>query len=416
MDMMVTGSVIAVVVLVLCIWLYMRFMRPQDDGRDDRYSPERILSTDQVAMLDYLHDTFPGQVVLPNVSLSNMLSVRRAANKDMAKQRLQGHRVDFIVCAPDGRPTFAFDIEQYHLSNAEAKAEKTKVKNRILKTAGVRFVFLKNGIHRMPSPADFRQQLNLAALPQPKAKEAQTDSVRQQLESKLSEFDPLYPATGFRDSDVMGRSRLMSLEEGLALYAANFGPNSALPGAVQPMTDDSSYDPSSSGYDNAEGISLEDADVETSLTDADLSFLEEAESDLAAERLADLQRVTAEYANYRKRVDRDRELIRDMSTSVALEQLIPILDDISRAREHGDLTGTFSTVADALSTVTKRLGLVEFGKVDEDFDPSIHEALSTMEDESVQSQKVGTVAQVGYKVGERILRPARVIVKQPPAK
>jgi molecular chaperone GrpE len=138
--------------------------------------------------------------------------------------------------------------------------------------------------------------------------------------------------------------------------------------------------------------------------------------DKVSELTADLQRITAEYANYRKRVDRDRELIRDMSTSVALEQLIPILDDISRAREHGDLTGTFSTVADALSTVTKRLGLVEFGKVDEDFDPSIHEALSTMEDESVQSQKVGTVAQVGYKVGERILRPARVIVKQPPAK
>jgi molecular chaperone GrpE (heat shock protein) len=138
--------------------------------------------------------------------------------------------------------------------------------------------------------------------------------------------------------------------------------------------------------------------------------------DKVSELTADLQRITAEYSNYRKRVDRDRELIRDMSTSVALEQLIPILDDISRAREHGDLTGTFSTVADALSTVTKRLGLVEFGKVDEDFDPSIHEALSTMEDDSVQSQKVGTVAQVGYKVGERILRPARVVVKQPPAK
>ena len=138
--------------------------------------------------------------------------------------------------------------------------------------------------------------------------------------------------------------------------------------------------------------------------------------DKVSELTADLQRITAEYANYRKRVDRDRELIRDMSTSVALEQLIPVLDDISRAREHGDLTGTFSTVADALSTVTKRLGLVEFGKVDEDFDPSIHEALSTMEDDSVQSQKVGTVAQVGYKVGERILRPARVIVKQPPSK
>ena len=138
--------------------------------------------------------------------------------------------------------------------------------------------------------------------------------------------------------------------------------------------------------------------------------------DKVSELTADLQRITAEYANYRKRVDRDRELIRDMSTSVALEQLIPILDDISRAREHGDLTGTFSTVADALSTVTKRLGLIEFGKVDENFDPSIHEALTTQEDETVDSQKVATVAQVGYKVGERILRPARVVVKQPPAK
>ena len=180
-------------------------------------------------MLDYLQDTFPGQVVLPNVSLGNMLSVRRAANKAAAKQRLKEHRVDFVVCAPDGRPTFAFDIEQYHLSDAKAKAHQAKLKNRILKTAGVRFLFLKNGIHRMPSPADFRQQLNLAALPQPKAKEAQTESVRQQLESKLSEFDPLYPATGFRDSDVMGMSSLMSLEDEEAERAARQRPPSARP-------------------------------------------------------------------------------------------------------------------------------------------------------------------------------------------
>ena len=92
MDMVVTGSVIAAVVLALCVWLYLRFMRSQDDGRDDRFSPERILTTEQVAMLDYLQDTFPGQVVLPNVSLGNMLSVRRAANKAAAKQRLKEHR------------------------------------------------------------------------------------------------------------------------------------------------------------------------------------------------------------------------------------------------------------------------------------------------------------------------------------
>ncbi|MEG0596398.1 MAG: nucleotide exchange factor GrpE, partial [Aurantimicrobium sp.] len=89
------------------------------------------------------------------------------------------------------------------------------------------------------------------------------------------------------------------------------------------------------GYDNAEGISLEDADVETSLTDADLSFLEEAESDLAAERLADLQRVTAEYANYRKRTEANREIERERIISDTVKILLPVLDDIDRAEKHG---------------------------------------------------------------------------------
>jgi hypothetical protein len=219
MDMVVTGSVIAAVVLALCVWLYLRFMRSQDDGRDDRFSPERILSSEQVAMLDYLQDTFPGQVVLPNVSLGNMLSVRRAANKAAAKQRLKEHRVDFVVCAPDGRPTFAFDIEQYHLSNAEAKAQRTKVKNRILKTAGVRFLFLKNGIHRMPSPAEFRAQLNLVELPKPKsAQPPQPDreTVKKELESQMSTLDEHYGNSAYRDSEVLGLSGLMSLEDELA--------------------------------------------------------------------------------------------------------------------------------------------------------------------------------------------------------
>jgi hypothetical protein len=219
MDLMVIGSVIAAVVLVLCVWLYLRFMRSQDDGRDDRFAPERILSTEQVAMLDYLQDTFPGQVVLPNISLVQMLSVRRAASKKAAKERLREHRVDFVVCAPDGRPIFAFDIEQYHLSNAEAKAQRVKVKNRILKTAGVRFVFLKNGIHRMPSPAEFREQLNLVELPKPKAPVTKPaddrDSVMQQLETQMSGFDHQYARSGYRDSEVLGLSGLMDLEDEL---------------------------------------------------------------------------------------------------------------------------------------------------------------------------------------------------------
>jgi len=222
MNMMWVGIGIAVVLVVLCALLFQRYVRRQDDGRDDRYAPERILSAQQVSMLDYLHDTFPGQVVLPNVGLRQMLSVRRAVDKKTAKERLADLSVDFVVCAPDGRPTFAFDIERHHLANAEARTDAVKRKNRMLRTAGVRFVFLKDGIHRMPSPADFRAQLNLAELPKPKAgaevpsrklSEADRDSVLKDLESQLSGFDHLYSGnTGFRDSEVMGLSGLMDLD------------------------------------------------------------------------------------------------------------------------------------------------------------------------------------------------------------
>lgn len=190
-----------------------RRSRAPSSGRDDRYTPERLLTPEQVQMLDYLHDTFPGQVVLPNLRLQDMLSVRRTNNRKRAEERLTQFRVDFAVLGEDGRPVFAFDIEQYHLSNAKAKEHLLKIKNRILKTAGVRFVFLKNGIHRMPSPADFRRQLNLAELPAPRAVEEPRESARQQLESQFSEFEQTQNNTnGFRDSEVMGLSGLMNLD------------------------------------------------------------------------------------------------------------------------------------------------------------------------------------------------------------
>jgi hypothetical protein len=209
---------IAVAVLALVaagVWAYRRY-NDTSSGRDDRYTPERILTPEQVSMLDYLHDTFPGQVVLPQVKLKNMLSIRRASDRGRAQKRLE-QLVDYVVCGEDGRPMFAFDIEQFHLSNAKAKSHQVKLKNRVLKTAGVRFLFLKNGIHRMPSPDEFRKQLDLAVLPQPKprstSEEQVQESVRQQLESKFSEFDQLSPPTGFRESEVMGFSGLMGLSE-----------------------------------------------------------------------------------------------------------------------------------------------------------------------------------------------------------
>jgi len=204
---------VAAALAVLGWVVYQRFFSSRRTGRDDRYTPERILTPEQVVMLDYLRDTFPHQVVLPNMPLADMLSVRRSSDHRRAKERLQQFKVDFVVCDEEGRPQFAFDIEQYHLSNAKAKAHLVKLKNRVLKTAGVRFLFLKNGIHRMPSPAEFRQQLNLAALPARPSKEEQQESMRQQLESKLSQYDQLHTNSGFRDSEIMGMTGLMSLED-----------------------------------------------------------------------------------------------------------------------------------------------------------------------------------------------------------
>lgn len=195
------------------VWAYRRFVRASS-GRDDRYAPEPVVTPEQVALLDYLRDTFPDQVVLPRMSLAHMLSVRRAQDPRRALERLSAHQVDFVVCGQDGRPRFAFDIERFHLSDAKAKALQTKIKNRMLRTAGVRFLMLKDGIHRMPTPAEFRQQLNLAALPQPPADRDRGDELRQQLESKFSQFDQLYQSTGFRDSEIMGMSGLMDLDEG----------------------------------------------------------------------------------------------------------------------------------------------------------------------------------------------------------
>lgn len=207
----IAASAAALLVFGGGLFVWRRRQTPTS-GRDDRYTPERLLTPEQVQMLDYLHDTFPGQVVLPNLRLQDMLSVRKTTNRKRAEERLQQFRVDFAVFGEDGRPMFAFDIEQFHLSNAKAKEHMLKVKNRILKTAGVRFVFLKNGIHRMPSPADFRRQLNLAELPPPRAVEEPRESARQQLESQFSEFEQTQSQThGFRDSEVMGLSGLMNL-------------------------------------------------------------------------------------------------------------------------------------------------------------------------------------------------------------
>ncbi|MGI8534928.1 MAG: nucleotide exchange factor GrpE [Mycobacteriales bacterium] len=139
-------------------------------------------------------------------------------------------------------------------------------------------------------------------------------------------------------------------------------------------------------------------------------------ADPVAELTADLQRVTAEYANYRKRVDRDRLAVVEMATVGLLTGLLPVLDDIDRARQHGDVQGAFKGVAEGLEALTAKLGLDQFGAAGEPFDPSIHEALMQAEpDPGATVATCAAVLQPGYRLrgGGRVLRPARVSVAEP---
>jgi molecular chaperone GrpE len=132
-----------------------------------------------------------------------------------------------------------------------------------------------------------------------------------------------------------------------------------------------------------------------------------------AERTADVQRLQAEYANYRKRVDRDRAAVREQAVAAALGGLLPVLDAIDQAREHGELSGGFKSVADSLQAALGRLGLVTYGEKGDPFDPKIHEALTHSYSSDVTEDTCVEILQPGYKVGERILRPARVAVAEP---
>ncbi|MFB7472819.1 nucleotide exchange factor GrpE [Kitasatospora sp. NPDC056184] len=133
----------------------------------------------------------------------------------------------------------------------------------------------------------------------------------------------------------------------------------------------------------------------------------------AAERTADLQRLQAEYQNYRKRVERDRLTVREIAVSNILESLIPVLDDIGRARDHGEVTGGFKSVAESLETVVAKLGLQQFGKEGEPFDPTMHEALMHSYSSDVTEDTCVQILQPGYRIGERIIRPAMVAVAEP---
>lgn len=132
-----------------------------------------------------------------------------------------------------------------------------------------------------------------------------------------------------------------------------------------------------------------------------------------SERTADLQRLQAEYQNYRRRVERDRVTVKEIAVAGLLSELLPVLDDVGRAREHGELVGGFKSVAESLETVVAKLGLQQFGKEGEPFDPTIHEALMHSYAPDVTEDTCVAILQPGYRIGDRTIRPARVAVAEP---
>jgi molecular chaperone GrpE len=132
-----------------------------------------------------------------------------------------------------------------------------------------------------------------------------------------------------------------------------------------------------------------------------------------AERTEDLQRVTAEYANYRRRVDRDRTVVVDQAAERFAAQLFPIVDDIERARDHGDLTGAFKVVADRVLGLLDGLGVETFGVAGDPFDPALHEAVLHDTSDQVSVPTATTVLRQGFRRGDRVLRTAMVAVSEP---
>jgi molecular chaperone GrpE len=175
---------------------------------------------------------------------------------------------------------------------------------------------------------------------------------------------------------------------------------------------------STSPASQVDPVDAEMADLAGQL-DADAALVDDVAGRLVAlelelaERTADVQRVHAEYANYRKRVDRDREVVRDNARAELLTELLTVLDDIDRAEAHDELVGGFRSVGEGLRATVSKLGLDRYGVPGEPFDPVVHEALTHMLSNDVVEPVCIEVFQPGYRIGERIVRPARVAVAEP---
>ena len=173
--------------------------------------------------------------------------------------------------------------------------------------------------------------------------------------------------------------------------------------------------------EDAAFVEAEGPDVETSSTELDeeleslLKAEEEVERDPSSEHLADLKRVTAEYANYRKRTEANREVDRSRAVGDVVKVLLPVLDDLDRAEKHGDLTegSPFAAIAQKLRGGIGSLGLMPVGAVGDPFDPNVHEAIFQKPNPEVSTDTVADVVESGYFMGDALLRAAKVVVDTP---
>ena len=191
--------------------------------------------------------------------------------------------------------------------------------------------------------------------------------------------------------------------------SAEGAPEQGAPAAGVPEPDavpDETDEPAAS----ADGIEEDELTVQDILDAA-----EREASEPTSEHLADLKRVTAEYANYRRRTEANRQVEKERLTGDIVKLLIPILDDLYRAEKHGDLEAdsAFATIAAKLRSSVERLGLTSFGAVGEPFDPTMHEAIFQQPSADVDIETVGDVAETGYYLGSTLLRAAKVVVQVP---
>ncbi len=159
----------------------------------------------------------------------------------------------------------------------------------------------------------------------------------------------------------------------------------------------------------APGSGVDEAAAAAERGESEVSELKAA----LVERTGDLQRLQAEYVNYKRRVDRDRDLARKVGIESVLKDLLSVLDDLRSAREHGELTGAFKAVGDEVERIAGKYGLVAFGEKGDPFDPHIHEALLHAHADGIDGPTCVEILQPGYKVGDKIVRPARVAVAEP---